>query len=350
MFLRGTFAALRKAIMVNGKEAFVEEFVLHRIGAEGEPSVFSDFSAVIKGELEQQFLRKLFLRPFTNMAFTCEFVSEKSALRQLCTNIYDGESIVENSLAIAKQLIAAATEDKLPGGDLIVVKFSAVQVGNAEHEAVGIFKFDEKEVFLESKLKDDAIALRMKRGLGNNKPNKACLVVFSGESPTLFIIDNQANTEYWQKDFIGSRAKKDNVNSTSDLMHLTKTFITEQLPQDFVVDKADQIDLLNRSVDYFKNHTEFDQDEFTQEVFQEENAIKSYKDYSDRYEKENDVEVQDNFEISAHAVKKQARVFKSVLKLDKNFHIYIHGDRNKIEHGVDENGRKFYKIFYEQES
>ena len=27
------------------------------------------------------------------------------------------------------------------------------------------------------------------------------------------------------------------------------------------------------------------------------------------------------------------RVFKSVLKLDKNFHIYIHGDRNKIERG-----------------
>ncbi|MBK6410572.1 MAG: hypothetical protein IPF78_12900 [Flavobacteriales bacterium] len=169
--------------MVNGKEAFVEEFVLHRIGAEGEPSVFSDFSAVIKGELEQQFLRKLFLRPFTNMAFTCEFASEKSTLRQLCTKIYDGESIVENSVAIAKQLIAVAQKDKMPGGDLIVAKFSAVEVGGAEHEAVGIFKFDEKEVFLESRLKDETIVLRMKRGLGNNKPNKACLVVFSGNSP-----------------------------------------------------------------------------------------------------------------------------------------------------------------------
>ena len=25
-------------------------------------------------------------------------------------------------------------------------------------------------------------------------------------------------------------------------------------------------------------------------------------------------------------------------------------DRNKIEHGVDESGRKFYKIYYDQES
>ena len=50
-------------------------------------------------------------------------------------------------------------------------------------------------------------------------------------------------------------------------------------------------------------------------------------------------------------MKRQARVFKSVLKLDKNFHIYIHGDRDRIERGVDERtGRKFYKIYYDEES
>ena len=336
--------------MVNGKEAFVEEFVLHRIGGDGEPDKFTDFSAVIKGEEEQQFLRKLFLKPFANMAFTCEFAEKKNTLKELCAMIHDGESIVGNSVAIAKHLIAVTEEGALPGGDLIVARFSGVQLGSAEHEAVGIFKFDDKEIFLESKLKDDAIALRMKRGLGNNKPKKACLVLFSGKEPTLFIIDDQASTEYWQKDFIGARPKKDNVNSTSDLMNLTKTFITQQLPQDFVVEKADQIDLLNRSVQYFKSHEDYDKEEFTKEVFQEEKAINSFNRYNDRYQLENDVEVKDNFEISTHAVKRQARVFKSVLKLDKNFHIYIHGDRNKIEHGVDEGGRKYYKIYYTEES
>jgi translation initiation factor 2A len=41
---------------------------------------------------------------------------------------------------------------------------------------------------------------------------------------------------------------------------------------------------------------------------------------------------------------------RRVKELDKNFHIYIHGDRTKIEQGVDENGRKFYKIYYDQEA
>jgi hypothetical protein len=57
------------------------------------------------------------------------------------------------------------------------------------------------------------------------------------------------------------------------------------------------------------------------------------------------------FEISPHAVKKQARVFKSVIKLDKNFHIYIHGDRQLIEKGYDDALQKhYYKIYFEQET
>ena len=81
-----------------------------------------------------------------------------------------------------------------------------------------------------------------------------------------------------------------------------------------------------------------------------DNIIQSFRQFDENYRLENKVELADNFAISDQAVKKQARVFKSVLKLDRNFHIYIHGDKELIEHGVDENGRKFYKIYYENES
>ena len=143
---------------------------------------------------------------------------------------------------------------------------------------------------------------------------------------------------------------KYHVNSTTDLLKVARTFITEQLPEDFVVERTDQIDLLNRSVQYFKEHAQFDQKEFAEEVFRDEKAIGSFNRFSDRYQEQHNVELQDNFEISPEAVKKQARVFKSVLKLDKNFHVYIHGDRSKIERGVDEEGRKYYKIYYDQEA
>jgi hypothetical protein len=58
----------------------------------------------------------------------------------------------------------------------------------------------------------------------------------------------------------------------------------------------------------------------------------------------------ESFEISTPAVKRQARVFKSVIKLDRNFHIYVHGDRELIERGYDEAmGKHFYKIYFDQE-
>jgi len=39
-----------------------------------------------------------------------------------------------------------------------------------------------------------------------------------------------------------------------------------------------------------------------------------------------------------------------LIKRDKNIHTYVHGHRGLIEQGVDEKGRKFYKIYYSEES
>lgn len=340
--------------MIIGKEALVEEFALHRLGGAHKDHIFSDFTVTLKGEEEQVFLRKLFLKPFANMAFTSEFTHavglEYNVLYGLCERIRAGEDLLACSEAIARHLVDVSTHHNINGGDLYVARFTGVQLGNAVYDAVGIHKFDEKEVFIESKQAGGLLELRMKRGLGSLKPTKAVLVVYTPEAPTLFVVDDNSSTEYWQKDFIDHRPRKDNVNSTNSVLDLTKSFITEQLPQDYRIEKADQIDLLNRSVQYFKSHSEFDKEEFAQEVFQDEAAIRSFNTFSDRFQESHDVEIADSFEISAHAVKRQARVFKSVLKLDKNFHIYIHGDRDKIERGVDDNGRKYYKIYYDQES
>ena len=58
----------------------------------------------------------------------------------------------------------------------------------------------------------------------------------------------------------------------------------------------------------------------------------------------------DKFFISSKAIKKKAKTYKSILKLDKNFHVYIHGDRNLIEKGYDkEKGKSYYKIYFDTE-
>lgn len=78
--------------------------------------------------------------------------------------------------------------------------------------------------------------------------------------------------------------------------------------------------------------------------------IESFNTYKSEYDFACELAVLDRFAISEAAVKKQAKSLKSVIKLDKNFHIYVHGDRDLIEQGEDEEGRKFYKIYYNKES
>jgi hypothetical protein len=82
---------------------------------------------------------------------------------------------------------------------------------------------------------------------------------------------------------------------------------------------------------------------------QQPEVIDRFNSYKIEYQKENEVSIDDQFEISNNAVKKQARIFKSIIKLDKNFHIYIHGNRQMIEQGEDEKG-KYYKMYFKEES
>ena len=79
--------------------------------------------------------------------------------------------------------------------------------------------------------------------------------------------------------------------------------------------------------------------------------IDAFTQYKQTYESAKQVQLDAAFDIHSSAVKKQEKSFKSVLKLDKNFHVYIHGRRDLIERGVDEtSGKRFYKLYFDEES
>ena len=134
------------------------------------------------------------------------------------------------------------------------------------------------------------------------------------------------------------------------MLSLCKNFVIEELSQQTNVSKADQVDLLNKSVEYFKKNENFDMEDFAKMVMRKPEVIESFNQYKSDYEFAKELSIMENFAISESAVKKQARALKSVIKLDKNFHIYVHGDKDMIEQGTDEDGRKYYKIYYSQES
>jgi hypothetical protein len=339
--------------MIQFDDLSVEKLIAHKVSSEEGRSIITDTLVECTHEQEVDLLKKLFLKPFQNHAYTFEFKHDieldYNVLYRLSQKIQAGEDFIGTSGEIAQHLIASSKHPNIKDGELFIAHFDQVLFQGEYVEALGIYKYEQRDHYIETQLEEGDLSLHYRQGLGHRKADKAVLILFTQEPYTLLVIDGKSDTEYWQNEFIKHQPKSDHVNHTNEFLTLTKDYITSQITNDFEVSRADQIDLLNRSVEYFKSNETFDQSDFEQEVFQDENVIKSFRSYDDSYREEHQVDWDDQFEISSQAVKKQARVFKSVLKLDKNFHIYIHGDRQLIEQGVEQDGRKFYKIYYEEE-
>ena len=55
--------------------------------------------------------------------------------------------------------------------------------------------------------------------------------------------------------------------------------------------KSTKADILNKSVQFFKENSEFSFDDFTSQVIQQPEEIQSFKEYKEEYEDERDVEI-----------------------------------------------------------
>lgn len=275
---------------------------------------------------------------------------------QFCKQLFDDPGLLAQlSAAMAKHLYQVSTHPKVKGGELYVALFDGLPVASRMQKAVGIFKTENKALFLDVQHQGSNFDVAMKEGAELTKIDKGCLVLNSQAEHgfDVLLFDNQNRGEeaqYWKEKFLGVAPQKNEYHNTNHFLSLTKQFITGQLEEELVLDKTTQVQMLNRSIDYFKEREIFSIDEFQTHVFENEAVIESFRNFGARYTEANDFDIAATFNISADAVKKQMRVFKSVVKLDKNFHIYIHGRTDLIERGVDENGRKFYKIYYQSEA
>lgn len=338
--------------MIEYKGADVQELFFQTVSEEAfDPERYlkrDEFSAS-----EEQTLKSIFLKPFSSVITTYQFKHdvdiELNVLYNLTREIFQNEQIGDTHAGITTHLRNSSRHPNINPGDLFIFRFKNILFNNEYYDGLGIYKVEQKDSFIETSYLG-LPTLEFKEGIGQRKLDKACLILFDEKPYTVLSIDNGSReAEYWNA-FADIDYKKDHVNDTNHFLQMTKTYITDQLPEEFEVSKTDQIDLLNKSIGYFKEHEEFQQSEFETEVFGDATAIESFRDFDNQYQEEMDLELNDTFKIAVNSVKKQARIFKSVLKLDKNFHVYIHGDRELIEKGMDSDGRKYYKIYFDKES
>ncbi|MEM6829725.1 MAG: nucleoid-associated protein [Bacteroidota bacterium] len=338
--------------MIEYKGASIQELFFQKIKEEQESEM--NLSQKEFSPSEEEMLKKIFLKPFEGTVNTYQFKHdvdlELNVLFQLSRQIHQNEAIGELADGIISHLRTSSRHPNIKEGELFIVRFREIIIDKEIVDGLGIFKVEKKDAFVETPDWTKEPILLFKEGIGEKKLDKACLILFTEDPFTILAYDNNSNESvYWKNDFINLDFKKDHINDTNHFLQMTKSYITDQLPEEFEVSKTDQIDLLNKSINYFKEHDEFQKSEFEVEVFGDATAIESFRYFDQQYQDEMELEMSENFKIATNSVKKQARIFKSILKLDKNFHVYIHGNRELIEKGEEADGRKFYKIYYENE-
>lgn len=351
--------------MVTFFEASFNTISVHHVGNQSQSEMYalSDHPLVLKDELISSLLKQYFLSPFEKSVEVYHLMHSTGDLglneiHHFATQIFENkDKFHETSQQMAKYLYKIANHPKIKSGELYVAYFKNVQIEGNLLDAIGIFKSENKETYLKVYPAEGGFAVDYEENAINiNKLDKGCLI-FNIEKENgykVVVIDSttrgQEAAVYWKDEFLQLKIRNDSYNQTSNALGIYKNFVTNKIDDEFEMTKADKIDLLNRSMKYFKEKETFDMDEFAGEVISNPKAIESFKTFKNQYEEEYDTKIGDTFEISGNAVKKQARVFKSVLKLDKNFHIYIHGDNKLIEKGFDDDKHmNYYKVFFKEE-
>jgi 37-kD nucleoid-associated bacterial protein len=335
-------------------------FIIHQVGNKlnEEGYTLSEKSLPPLTEELQVSLTNYFLSAFKEPEYYSFWHESDLALNACCSfakDIFsDNNSFVEKSQSIARHLYECSTHPKIKSGDLYIALLQGNGPEGEALQALAIFKTESKDTFLQVTKEGEYFALHSSEGQNINKADKGCIIFNTNgaEGYKVCVVDNLnrgSEAQYWKDDFLKLISFVDEYHQTREFLGIAKHYVTDQYAKEFDVSKTDQIDLLNRSISYFKTHPSFEKNEFETEVLHHPEMISSFQKFDDQYRKQNHIELEDSFDISKQAVRKQARVFKSVLKLDKNFHIYIHGNREMIEKGVDEQGRKYYKIFYNEE-
>lgn len=335
--------------------------IIHYVGNKSiDEEVKVSQSTVSNSEEISLVLTNYFLKSFLHKEDYYQFyhISDNSLneVYSYISSIFNSaDNFRKESINLAKHLYEQSTHPKIKGGEFYVAYFKDCILDGDTVDAVGLFKSENKDTFLKVYPKGDGFEIESQKGVNINKLDKGCLI-FNKEKEdgyVVAVVDNTnkgAEAKYWTDDFLHVKPRNDAYNNTKDILSMAKNFVLHELPQQMEVSKTEQIELLNKSLQYFKDNDSFSMERFAHEVMTKPEVIDTFNKYKSEYEAARDLAIMEQFEISDTAVKKQAKSIKSVIKLDKNFHIYVHGNENLIEQGVEEDGRKYYKIYYKEEN
>ncbi len=242
--------------------------------------------------------------------------------------------------------------DTIREGEFIVMAVNHILYEGERRNGMIIMKTDTREDFLILKKQNDTYDLALSKGIPLKRIDKCVMIInvhgSDGYRCLFKKINFNAGENHFVDEFIKARPLPSSYYNTSSYFNMVRTFVNDEMEAE---NKLDKVEKLNRSMDYLKNHESLNASEFENEVFDELEKREAFQNFRKNYSNDNELEITDEFEISPKAVRHNNRYIRSVIKLDRNFHIYVHGNRQHIVRGFDhEKNMHYYQLFFDKES
>ena len=244
---------------------------------------------------------------------------------------------------------------KLESGIFLMVHLEEVQFEGEYRDAIGIFKLSSMIEGLQCAHNSERYDIRPSGKIFSIENLDLGAIILNTDSENgykvLIHCSGSVNDLIMFKDyFLKLRVFNNDYIKTSNFMNVFKNFVTEKLDDSLEVENMDKVDLLNRAINHVSDNETLIIDEFTINVIGNHEVSNVFNNYLKNFQEEMEMELPDQFTLSSTAVKKAKASYKQVIKLDKNFHLYVHGKRDLVEKGFDESkGMNFYKVYFENE-
>lgn len=348
--------------MIDVSAATLNQLAIHRVGnISNEENCFVSQDLAIIDQPISELLLGYFLKSFQQATELYQFVHpvdvKMNLLYHTAMEITDQPAtMLEQSKHILDHLYEQSRHPHIKSGDLFVATFDNILVMDELVSAVGIFKSESKDSFITLTETNGHLVIDRHMGIGTRRIDKGCLILDTERAEGLRVLSidhNNYDADYWMRQFLGIEYVKDDNFDTKAYIDFCKSFSEDVVKEK--LDKKGQIDFLNQSVRYLEASETVDLEDFKETIFGDEELKEDFDHYRRNFEAEKNVELSDQFNVSATVLKKQKKKLKSLIQLDTGIKIRLDFQNTEsverfIHKGYDaEKGMHYYKVYFNTE-
>ena len=345
--------------MINLYNTHIASLSIHRVGnkSRNEGILLSAAPYTMDDEITP-LLKEFFLKPFRDKEENYFHFQNETDLEfhELFTIVSEGfanpENLHEQSKKITKHLFDQSTHPHIKNGEVYIAYLENLQLDNEKVDAIGIFKSELKQDFLQFSEAENQLEAQLQQGVNLNKLDKGALIfnVKKEEGYKILSVDsNRYDARYWLENFLG-------VDATTDDNFYTKKYL--KFCQDFAKDvvlpaeaKKEEVLFMNRAVNHFAKNDNFEESLFVNEVLDNPDLIPEFKHYKTEQAPKYKIEDVTTFPIANNAVTAARKKIKNTIQLDTNIQIkmdFINPESAEkfVEKGWDEEKQMYYYLVY----